>query len=281
MIDLHSHSTASDGTDEPAEVVGLAHAAGLSALALTDHDTLEHLAEAKAAAAEHRIRLVPGCEISCELGDRAPGTMHLLVYFADDDPGPLRDRLREMQGGRGDRNVQIVDTLRANGMDITFEEVLEVAGDGSVGRPHIARVLLRRGYVDSIQDAFDRWLAKGRPAYFDRVRLTPEDSIDLAHASGAITVLAHPLSLDLERGALEVFLDELASAGLDGVECEYGRYTPDERAGLRAEAEARGLAVTGGSDYHGANKPDLAVGVGRGDLVVPDDLLDALESRRP
>jgi predicted metal-dependent phosphoesterase TrpH len=281
VIDLHSHSTASDGTDTPAQVLALAAHAGLSALALTDHDTLEHIPEARAAAGNHGIRLIPACEISCEVGGRAPGTMHLLVYFVDDSPGPLQDRLSELRMGRGDRNVRIVEVLRANGMDVTLDEVLAEAGDGSVGRPHIARVLMRKGYVDSIQEAFDRWLAKGAPAYFDRVRLTPEESIERAHASGAVAVLAHPLSLDLDGAALDAFVARLAAVGLDGIECEYGRYSPAERDALHAFAARHRLAATGGSDYHGANKPDLRIGVGRGDLAVPDELLEGLERRRP
>ena len=251
MIDLHSHSTVSDGTDPPADVVALGAAARLSALALTDHDTLDHLPEARAAAAEHGIRLVSGCEISCELD------------------------------GRDDRNQQIVEQLRADGVDVTLDEVLAEAGEGSVGRPHIARVLLRKGYVSSIQEAFDRWLAKGRPAYFERVRLTPEESIDLAHASGGVTVMAHPSSVELEGAALDAFVGGLAATGLDGLECLYGRYSPDERSSYRDLADRHRLAVTGGSDYHGDNKPDLRIGTGRGDLAVPDELLDALEARRP
>jgi 3',5'-nucleoside bisphosphate phosphatase len=280
VIDLHSHSTVSDGTDTPTGVVALGTAAGLSALALTDHDTLEHLPEARAAAGRD-LRLVPGCEISCELAGRAPGTMHLLVYFVDESPGPLQDRLGVLQAGRGDRNVRIIDTLRANGMDVDLGDVLALAGEGSVGRPHVARVLMEKGYVSSIQEAFDRWLAKGRPAYFERVRLTPEESIELAHASGGVTVMAHPGSLDLDDTALDAFVSELAARGLDGVECEYGRYSREERGAYAALARRHGLAVTGGSDYHGDNKPDLRVGVGRGDLEVPDELLDALEARRP
>jgi 3',5'-nucleoside bisphosphate phosphatase len=281
LIDLHSHSTVSDGTDTPAEVVALGAAAGLSALALTDHDTLQHLPEARAAAAEYELRLVPACEISCELAGRAPGTMHLLVYFVDESQGPLQDRLGELQAGRGGRNEQIVECLRANGLDVTLDEVLAQAGEGSVGRPHVARVLLEKGYVGSIQEAFDRWLAKGRPAYFERVRLSPEESIELAHASGGVTVLAHPSSLDLDDDALEEFVAGLTAVGLDGLECEYGRYPPEERATYRALADRHELAVTGGSDYHGDNKPDLRVGVGRGDLAVSDELLDGLESHRP
>ena len=278
MIDLHSHSTASDGSDSPAALVALAGAVGLSALALTDHDTVEGLAEARAAAEGAGVRLVQGCELSCEVG---PATMHLLVYFLADAPGPLQDRLVGLQAARADRNRRIVSVLRDHGLDVTLEEILDEAGGGSVGRPHVAGVLLRKGYVTSVQEAFDVWLAKGRPAYLDRDRLLPAEAIALAHASGAVAVLAHPTSLGFEPGELQRFVADLVADGLDGMECEYGRYDPELRAGLRSVAGRLGLAVTGGSDYHGRYKPDIALGTALGDLNVPDGLLDALEARRP
>ena len=251
---------------------------GLSAVALTDHDTVEGLAEARAAAAEVGVRLVQGCELSCEVGS---ATMHLLVYFLTDGPGPLQDRLSGLQASRSDRNQRIVGVLQEHGLDITLDEILAEAGRGSVGRPHVAGVLLRKGYVSSVQEAFDVWLANGRPAYLERDRLLPAEAIALAHASGAVTVLAHPTSLGFEGPALERFVAGLAADGLDGMECEYGRYTPELRVALGAIAGRLGLAVTGGSDYHGRYKPDLALGSGLGDLAVPDALLDALEARRP
>lgn len=278
MIDLHTHSTASDGSDEPAALMAIAASSGMSAVALTDHDTIEGLAEARAAASEVGVRLVQGCELSCEVGT---ATMHLLVYFLEDGPGPLQDRLSGLQAARADRNRRIVSVLQDHGLDVTLDEIAAEAGGGSVGRPHVAGVLLRKGYVSSIQEAFDVWLAKGRPAYLDRDRLLPAEAIALAHASGAVTVLAHPTSLGYEGPALEQFVASLAADGLDGMECEYGRYTPELRAALRAMADRLDLAVTGGSDYHGRYKPDLALGSGLGDLAVPDSLLDALEARRP
>jgi predicted metal-dependent phosphoesterase TrpH len=258
--------------------MALAARAGLSAVALTDHDTVEGLAEARAAAEAVGVRLVPGCEISCEVGE---ATMHLLVYFLDDGPGPLQDRLGGMQEARADRNRRIVVVLNEHGVDITLEEILEEAGGGSVGRPHVAGVLMRKGYVSSVQEAFDVWLANGKPAYLERDRLLPAEAISLAHASGAVAVLAHPTSLGYDGPEMERFIAGLTDNGLDGLECEYGRYSPDLRASLRSVADRLGLAVTGGSDYHGRYKPDLSLGTGLGDLNVPDDLLDALEARRP
>lgn len=256
----------------------MAARAGLSALALTDHDTVEGLAEARAAAESLGVRLVQGCELSCEVGE---ATMHLLVYFLDDGPGPLQNRLAGLQEARADRNRRIVTVLNEHGVDVSLEEILEEAGGGSVGRPHVAGVLMRKGYVESVQEAFDVWLAKGKPAYLERDRLLPAEAIDLAHASGAVAVMAHPTSLGFDGPEMERFIAGLADDGLDGLECEYGRYSPDLRAALRALADRFGLAVTGGSDYHGRYKPDLSLGTGLGDLDVPDELLDLLEARRP
>src|SRR2546423_989701 len=170
VIDLHSHSTASDGSDSPSALMAMAARCGLSAVALTDHDTVEGLTEARVAAADAGVRLVQGCELSCEGGT---ATMHLLVYFLADGPGPLQDRLGGLQAARADRNERIVTVLRAHGLDVTLEEILAEAGGGSVGRPHVAGVLLRKGYVSSIQEAFDMWLGKGKPAYPERDPLPP------------------------------------------------------------------------------------------------------------
>jgi predicted metal-dependent phosphoesterase TrpH len=278
VIDLHTHSVASDGSDRPARLATLAVQAGLSAFALTDHDTLEGLAEAKAASEAVGVRLVPGCELACEV---ATGGMHVLVYFLGDGPGPLQDQLARMRAGRGVRNERILGVLAEHGMDISVDEVLAEAGEGSVGRPHIAALMVRKGYVDSFPAAFDLWLATGRPAYLGRDRLTPEEVISLAHASGAVAVLAHPTTLGLDRDGAGEFIAALAGAGLDGLECEYGRYPPEERAIWRRLAGELGLCPTGGSDYHGAYKPDLSLGTGLGDLCVPDELLEELERRRP
>ncbi len=280
MIDLHTHSLASDGSDRPAQLVALAAGAGLSAFALTDHDTIDGLAEAQAAADAAGVRLVPGCELACEVPAGMTGGMHMLVYFLDDGPGPLQDQLARMRAGRGVRNERILSVLARHGMDISVEEVLAEAGEGSIGRPHIAAVMVRKGYVDSFNEAFDRWLATGRPAYLARDRFTPSEAIFLAHASGAVAVLAHPTTLGLDRDRAGEFIAGLADAGLDGLECEYGRYPPEERAVWHRLAGELGLCPTGGSDYHGIYKPDLALGKGLGDLQVADELLEELELRR-
>ena len=279
MIDLHTHSTCSDGSDRPARVAELAAAAGCSAFALTDHDRLDGQVEAGRRARELGVRLVPGCEISCEWDG---GTFHMLVYFVESGAGtPLETELADLQAARDDRNGVMIRRLQELGLPITYEEVVTEAEGKGIGRPHVAAVLVRNGAASSIQDAFDRWLAKGRPGYVDKRRLRPDEAMRVAAASGGVPVIAHPLSLGLEPAGLAKAVGELAGMGLAGMECWYARYSPGDREGLVRLAAGHGLVATGGSDHHGSYKPDLTVGTGRGDLEVPDDALVALEARRP
>lgn len=275
MIDLHSHSNASDGSDSPARIPELAAAAGCTAVALTDHDTLEGIPEARDRAVELGVELVAGCELSCEV---RTGTMHLLVYFVEPGEGPLQDRLAHLQEVREDRNKRMVDRLRQLGMDVTYDELLAEAGGRGVGRPHAAAVLVRKGIVSSVQEAFERYLAKGKPGYVEKERLSPREAVRLAVDSGAKPVLAHPFSLRRTVDALESVVEELRGFGLAGLECLYSRYSPDEREALSRLAQRNGLVATGGSDHHGSYKPDLSIGVGTGDLNVPDRVLDDLRS---
>ena len=277
MLDLHTHSTVSDGSDPPERIVELAAEAGCTAVALTDHDRLDGVGVAADRAAALSIGFVSGCELSCEF----PGTMHVLVYWLEQGDGPLQDELGRLQRGRQLRNERLVARLNDNGVPITYEEIAaEAKGDG-IGRPHVAAVLVRKGIVGSIQEAFDVWLAKGQPGYVDRERLSPGDALSLAKASGAVPVLAHPLSLGLEGDELVKVVGELAELGLAGVEAIYGRYSPDERELIAALGRQFDLVITGGSDYHGSYKPDLQIGTGRGDLDVADDTIDRLATRKP
>lgn len=277
MIDLHTHSTVSDGSDPPARIPELAHLAGCRAVALTDHDRVDGLAAAEDRAATLGIELVRGVEISCE----HPGTMHLLVYFLPAGEGPLQDELARLQEARDSRNRRMADLMASLGLPVTYDEIQAEAGGMGAGRPHIASILVRKGVVGSIQEAFDVWLAKGQPAYMDKERLAPDVAVRLAVASCGVPVLAHPLSLGLGVVETEATIKELAEYGLAGVESIYGRYSPDERAAMATLADQHGLVATGGSDHHGTYKPDLQVGVGRGDLDVPDSVLDELKDRIP
>jgi 3',5'-nucleoside bisphosphate phosphatase len=287
VIDLHTHSNVSDGSEPPGRIPELAARAGCRAVALTDHDSLAGLAAASAVAAKVGVELVPGCEVSCRKpvapgGGKVSGSVHVLCYFVEEGDGPLQDELRGLRADRRARNAALVDRLAELGVPVPWEEVVaEAGGEEGVGRPHFARVLVRHGAAEDVSDAFDRWLADDRPAYVPKARLGADDVARLARGSGGVAVLAHPLSLGLAPGALVEVVVELAEAGLTGVEAFYGSYSPDERRMLVDVAERAGLVATGGSDFHGTFKPDLSVGTGRGDLAVPDGVLDALADRRP
>jgi predicted metal-dependent phosphoesterase TrpH len=278
VIDLHTHSTVSDGSDPPARIPELAAAVGCTAVALTDHDRLDGLVQARARAEALGVELVPGCEVSCEW---APGTLHVLVYFVEPGEGPLQDELSRLQNDRAERNRTMVERMSAIGLPVTLEELTAEAGGEGAGRPHMAAILVRKGVVGSVQEAFDRYLARGRPAYVSKARLSARTVAEQARGSGGVAVLAHPLSLQLGEAELESAVAELAGAGLSGLEALYGRYSPEERAGLAEVARRHGLVATGGSDHHGTFKPDLTVGTGRGDLAVPDSTLADLAERRP
>jgi predicted metal-dependent phosphoesterase TrpH len=276
-IDLHTHSTASDGSDTPSQLVHRAARIGLSAVALTDHDTLEGIDEATAAATKTAVRLIPGVELSVEW---AKGGMHLIVLFLGPGRGPLRDRLAELQAGRDERNQKMVELLNSLGVSIEYEEVLTEAGGGSVGRPHIAAVLARQGHVDDIAAAFDLWLGKGRPAYVGRRRLLPEEAIGLARMEGAVPILAHPHTTGIDTAEeMATTLRRLREYGLIGLECHYPLYSPDERLEYADLARRFDLVPSGGSDYHGKYKTGIELGVGKGDLMVPDSVLDELRPR--
>ena len=273
-VDLHSHSTASDGTASPAELVEKAAGVGLSALALTDHDTQEGVAEAVAAASTTDLELIPGTELSLNYEG---GGMHLVVLWLEPGDGPLQSRLSDLRSGRNERNARIVQILSDMGLEISIDEVDEVAGGGSVGRPHIAAVMMKKGYVPDIRTAFDDWLGSDKPAYVSRPRMNPEEAIDLARQSGAVPVLSHPHTLGISRAEeMARLLDGLKDAGLIGLEAIYASYRRHEREGYADLARRFGLIPSGGSDYHGAYKPGLELGVGYGDLFVAESLLEEL-----
>lgn len=275
-VDLHVHSTASDGSDSPGELIERALERGLSAIALTDHDTQEGLAEARQAASSTDLGLIPGTELSLNF---ELGGMHLVVLWLEPGSGPLQSRLKGLQDGREGRNARIVEVLASLDMPLTIEEIEEEAGGGSVGRPHIAAVMVRKGYVPDIQTAFDLWLAKDKPAYLGRPRLNPEEAIDLTRQSGAVPILAHPHTLGINRAStMADLLNRLRAAGLVGMEALYPVYRRHEREGYADLARRFDLVPSGGSDYHGIYKAGLDLGVGYGDLVIPESTLEELRS---
>ena len=276
-VDLHCHSTASDGTFTPSDVVALAARNGLSALSLTDHDTVGGVSEAADAASKAGIDFLPGIEISCDVPK--PATMHLLGYGVDPRSPVLLDLTRRLIEGRNDRNPKIIRKLNELGVSITMDELEAQANGGVIGRPHIAAILLRKGYVNSIRQAFDKYLAPGGAAYFDKERVSPEQAITLVKQSGGLPVLAHPAQLRTENDAqLERTIKDLVDLGLAGLEVIHSDHDAALIEKYSKLADRHGLLKTGGSDFHGANKKDISLGIANGRRI-PRAFFDALVDR--
>jgi 3',5'-nucleoside bisphosphate phosphatase len=285
VIDLHTHSTFSDGSLTPEELVALARRRGLSALALTDHDSTAGMPRFRAACAASAaegyregqgLRGIAGVEISVDV---AHGTLHLLGYCLDTGHAGLEQMLERIRAGRQDRNGQILKRLNDLGLTLAWEDVASLAGEEVVGRPHFAQAMLAKGYVATKEEAFDRYLGKGKAAYFDRFRLAAPQALEVLLRAGGVPSLAHPFTLDLDRAALRRYVGELRDVGLQAIEVYYSEHSPDLTAQYLALAREFGLAVTGGSDFHGEMNPKIDVGVGFGALRVPDELADALLAR--
>ena len=259
----------------PEELVAEAERIGLTALALTDHDCLAGLERFVAAGAGKRIRLVPGIELSV---DCAFGTMHMLGYWMRPDDPNLNAQLEWVRDGRAMRNREILRKLNELGMPMTWEEVKAAAGDGVVGRPHFAQVMLAKGYAKDKAEVFDKWLGDGKPAYADRPRLTAERAIELIRGAGGVAVLAHPFTLRIGKESMGKLLANLTEAGLGGMECYYSEHSADLTKEFLALAETHGLVATGGSDFHGEMSPGVSLGTGFGGLNVPDEALTELSA---
>jgi predicted metal-dependent phosphoesterase TrpH len=275
MIDLHSHTTASDGSLTPGQLVQLAGETGLSALGITDHDTVAGLEAAHLAALETRLELVPGIELSVDYG---PGQFHLLGYLIDYRDAGFLARLAYLQDNRVNRNLRMVERMQRAGLPITLQDIEREAGGGQVGRPHMAMALVRKGLAASVQDSFDRYLADGRPYHIPKVKLGPEAAIEMVHQAGGIAILAHPKYLRIPvEGDLARELRRLRGCGLDGVEAYYSQHTLEETDLYLRLAREVGLLVSAGSDFHGASKPQVVLGRIHGGQSVGDEILGALK----
>jgi predicted metal-dependent phosphoesterase TrpH len=262
----------------PSEIVRYAKAKGLQAIAITDHDTIEGLEEGLSEGKRIGFEVIPGIEISAV---HSPGSMHLLGFFLDIYHPLLNERLGYLQKARAERNPKIAEKLSRLGIDLTYEEVLKVSGGGQVGRPHFAQVLLGKGYVRSFQEAFDRFLKKGAPAYVDKFRFTAKEALHFINEAKGIAVLAHPNTLGMNGySELENLLVQLVEEGLKGVEVYYPEHSASEVAQYKILAERYGLLLTGGTDYHGIDKNSLDIGVGRGDMKLPYSLVENLKAAR-
>ncbi len=276
IIDLHVHSNASDGTCTPTELVAEAVRAGLSAFALTDHDTTDGIAEASAAAAQAGIELIPGVELSTEYEETE---IHVLGLYIDTKNETLQKQMADFRASRDNRNVYMLEKLRAVGFDITQEALEECFPDAVITRAHIARYLLDHGYIPDMRTAFRKYIGEGCPCYVGRPKVTPMDAADYILAAGGVPILAHPVMYHIEHAKLMRMIAEMKAHGLCGIEAIYSENTPADEQIYKELARSEGLLISGGSDFHGINKPDLWLGKGRGKLYIPYSLLDAIQQK--
>ncbi|GFK93112.1 5'-3' exoribonuclease [Fundidesulfovibrio magnetotacticus] len=275
LVDLHTHSNASDGELSPAQVVRLASQAGLAAVALTDHDTLQGLPEARAAGMEAGIEVIPGCELSVVHQGRE---LHLLGLWVRPD-GELSTVLESLRAGREDRNRRIVEKLAGMGVAIDYDEVVELA-QGTVGRPHIARILLERGLVRDYDAAFRQYLGRHGRAFVAKEELPAYLAARVLADGGATVALAHPYLLGASGRDMEELARRFQLLGVDAIEAYYTEHSDQKTREYLELARRLDLGVCGGSDFHGAVKPGIRLGVGKGRLKVPESVLDALKERR-
>jgi predicted metal-dependent phosphoesterase TrpH len=275
MIDLHTHSVYSDGSNTPAELVEMAVGCGLNALALTDHDTVGGIIPFLEAADKVPLEAVPGIELSAEC---ARGTMHILGYFIDHTSSLLLKKIERVQEERHARNQEILKKLNKLGYVVTWDDVKCTAGSDVVGRPHFAQALVKRGHVKSKKAAFELLLAKGRRAYADRYHYTATECIEIIREAGGVSVLAHPATVRIPDDQLRGLVYGMKEKGLGGIEVYCSSYQVEHVKKFSKWADELNLICTGGTDFHGANTPDLKLGVGFGQLNVSDEVLDQLKA---
>jgi len=278
-IDLHAHTTASDGSFTPTELVEAAHGLGLGALAVTDHDTLAGLGEARAAAQRVGLDLVAGVELSVEDDG---GRFHLLGYGFDPANAALAETLTTLRRSRAARNDLMAARMSEMGLPVTMDDVRAEAGEDAlvIARPHFARALIKKGIVGSVAEAFEKYLSTGKPLYLPKEVLTPRDAIALIHGAGGVAVMAHPGLVPLDEAAFDARVTSLAQKdGLDGIEAYYSQHSQADTDRFLALATRLGLLVTGGSDFHGTVKPHVPLGIVFGGQPAAPALLESLRAR--
>jgi predicted metal-dependent phosphoesterase TrpH len=276
FVDLHVHTSCSDGSFTPAEVVWRAVDVGLAAIAITDHDSVDGNAEAFAEGAQQGLEVIPGVELSC---DFTPTNVHVVGLFIDPTNQDLNEALADVREYRKRRNPKILAKLAEMGMPIDLDEVAAKAGGKTIGRPHIAEVMVEKGYVAEFKEAFEKYLAYNKPAYVSRRRISAEEGIALIHAAGGVALLAHPGVYALPPRILDNMVFKLARVGLDGVEVYYSDHLPTDTALLKRLVDEYDLLASGGTDFHGSAKPGIEIGIGRGDLKIPYELVARMKAR--
>lgn len=276
-VDLHVHSNASDGTLRPSEVVCLAKETGLTAIALTDHDTVEGVDEAVAAGREYEIEVIPGVELSCAYISRE---IHIVGLFVDCHNQDFLDELARLKDTRNARNEQMAKKCREQGMRITMEELLAEYPGAVLTRAHFAALLTKKGYVSSVKDAFERYLNDHGPCFVPRYKMPCAQTIELIHSAGGLAILAHPILYKLGNSELAKLVNYLTKCGLDGIEVLYSTYTASDERRIDKLAKENALLISGGSDFHGANKPHVHLGLCRGNMKISYDVLETLKKAK-
>jgi hypothetical protein len=272
-IDLHLHTTASDGAFAPAELVRMAHAAGMDCLAITDHDSTDGVAAAQEAGQAIGVRVIAGIEFNTLWHGQS---VHILGYFVDTDNEELQAVVARQRDGRLYRGQKMVEKLRELAMPLSWDEILRSADGGAVGRPHIAKAMVAQGYVQNTSEAFDKYLGHGCPAYVEQPKLTPAEAAALLHRAGAPAGLAHPYNVEgADQVDLDALVPELAAAGLDAIETYYTGYAAEQQAAILNMAKRLDLIPTGGSDFHGGGTLPQAL---LGAIDVPVESLERLEA---
>lgn len=277
MIDLHTHSTESDGTLTPQELMQLASDIGLSAIALTDHDTVGGLSKAKPVAESLGIELVPGIELSTDYN----GTeVHMLGFYIDDTNPAFLKKLQEFIDSRNLRNEKMAFLLQKEGFSITLENLYREYPDSVITRAHFARYLVEHGYVKDRDTVFRKYLGDNCRCYVPREKITPFEAIDLIHLGGGLAFFAHPVLCHMNHDRLRFFVRDLKEAGLTGMEAVYSMNSPGDERNMKKLAQEFDLLISGGSDFHGENKPYIHLGTGKGNLRIPDSILDAIKTEK-
>lgn len=278
MVDLHVHSNKSDGTFSPRELVDYAHQKGLNAFALTDHDTIDGVNEAKEYAKVNypELEVIPGVELSTEYNGR---DVHIVGLYINVNSPTLTEHLQQFIDSRELRNEKMCALLRDHGFDITYDALKEAFPGAIITRAHYARYMLNKGYIKSIKEAFERYVGDHCPCFVPREKVTPSQAVNLILEAGGVPVLAHPILYGFGNEHLDLLVSTLKEQGLVGIEAIYSTYTPADERQIRSLAEKYNLLLSGGSDFHGENKPGLDLATGYGKLYIHDDILEKIKEK--
>jgi len=277
IVDLHTHTTESDGSFTPEELIAEAKRVGLSAIAITDHDSISGIKKATPLADELGIELIPGVELSTDYNGKE---VHVVGLYVNDEDEYFLTKIKEFKENRDSRNAIMVENLQKEGFAITMEELTAENPDCVITRANIARFLYEHGMIPTIQTAFEKYIGDNCKCYVNRFKITPMDGVRLIKKAGGTAILAHPLLYHMSDSTLQKMVDEMKEAGLDGIEAIYCTYTPAEERQMKQFAKENGLLISGGSDFHGTTKPKLELGTGYGKLYIPYEVLETIKNSR-